>query len=235
MIRENILEIRKSIISACLKAKRDPASIKIIAVSKNRSVEELKEVFLAGITAFGENRVQEALLKYRDMQLFSREESIKWHMVGHLQTNKVKDAVRIFDLIHSVDSLRLAEEINKQSAKINKVQDILLEVKTSPEETKSGLRPEEVIDFLKVAAQFKNIKVKGLMTIAPLLNNPELARPYFKKLRELGDKIHKLQVTSCKLEFLSMGMTDDFQVAIEEGSNMVRLGRAIFERNQGII
>ena len=130
----------------------------------------------------------------------------------------------IFDLIQSVDSLRLAEEIDKQAARINKIQDILIEVKTSPEATKFGLMPDEVFDLLKAAQQFKNIAIKGLMTIAPVVSNPEEARPYFRILRELRDKINSLFTI-----FLSMGMTDDFEVAIEEGSDMVRIGRAVFE------
>jgi pyridoxal phosphate enzyme (YggS family) len=150
-------------------------------------------------------------------------------MVGHLQTNKVKEAVRIFDLIQSVDSLRLAAEIDKQAAKINKIQDILIEIKTSPEATKFGLSPAETIETLRVMAQFRNINIKGLMTVAPIVDSPEETRPYFKKLRELQDSINAQRTTHNALRILSMGMTDDFEVAIEEGSNMVRLGRAIFE------
>jgi len=147
-------------------------------------------------------------------------------LVGHLQTNKVKDAVRIFDLIQSVDSLRLAAEIDKQAAKINKIQDILIEIKTSPEATKFGLKPNAAIEVIKEIAQLKNINMKGLMTIAPLVDEPEKTRPYFRQLRELRDY---LRAMNYELGILSMGMTDDFEVAIEEGSNMVRIGRAIFE------
>jgi pyridoxal phosphate enzyme (YggS family) len=150
-------------------------------------------------------------------------------MVGHLQTNKVKDAVKIFDLIQSVDSLHLAEEIDKQAAKINKIQDILIEVKTSPEATKFGLQLEVVIEVIKGITKLKNLNIKGLMTIAPIVDNPEKARPYFRLLRELGDKINESRITNHESRILSMGMTDDFEVAIEEGANMVRLGRAIFD------
>ena len=158
-----------------------------------------------------------------------RPSTIRWHMVGHLQTNKVKDAVKIFDLIHSVDSAHLAAEIDKQALKINKIQDILIEIKTSPEVTKSGIKPDEAIEVIKEIDKFKNINIKGLMTIAPLADDPQKARPYFRMLRELMDKINALHVTPNRLHVLSMGMTDDFEIAIEEGSTMVRLGRAIFE------
>ncbi|MDD2679555.1 MAG: YggS family pyridoxal phosphate-dependent enzyme [Candidatus Omnitrophica bacterium] len=222
MIRENIFEVRKRIISACLKAGRAPETLKLIAVSKNRSPEEIKEALLAGITAFGENRVQEALLKYNAKELALSAKPIEWHMVGHLQTNKVKDAVKIFDLIQSVDSLRLAQEINKEALKINKVQEILLEVKISPEATKFGLSPEETPAVIREASGFKNLKIKGLMAVAPILKSPEETRPYFRLLKDLRGRLDSKMI-------LSMGMTDDFAVAIEEGSDMLRIGRAIFE------
>ncbi len=222
MIKENILKVRKRIETACLRARRDPATVKLIVVSKNRSIEEIKEAFLSGITEFGENRVQEALAKYSELSAIRYPLSaIKWHMVGHLQTNKVKEAVKIFDLIQSVDSLSLAEEIAKQAAKINKIQEILIEVKTSPEATKFGIKPDEVTGVIEEIAELKNIRIKGLMTIAPIVDSPEGARPYFRNLRLLRDKLN--------LSILSMGMTDDFEVAIEEGSGLVRIGRAIFE------
>jgi pyridoxal phosphate enzyme (YggS family) len=237
MIRENILKIKARIASICARLNRDPDLITIVVVSKERTLEQIKEVITAGITDIGENRVQEALSKYyeitkqRNNETTSQrnnETTIKWHMVGHLQTNKVKEAVKIFDLIQSVDSLRLAAEIDRQAAKINKIQDILVEVNTSLEATKFGLKPEAVIEFIKEIAQSKNIKIKGLMTIAPIVDNPEKTRPYFKILKELRDNINELRTTNYELRTLSMGMTDDFEVAIEEGANMVRLGRAIF-------
>lgn len=229
MIKENVLEVRRRIEAACLRAKRDPETVKLVAVSKGRSIEQIKEAHLAGIVDFGENKVQEALLKYGEKL------AVKWQMVGHLQTNKAKEAVKIFELIHSVDSLRLAEEIDKQAAKINKIQNILIEVKTSPEATKFGIEPEEVFDFIKIAQQLENIAIKGLMTIAPIVNNPEESRPYFRKLKELKDKIDQAPSTLPDRQagkhlapILSMGMTDDFEIAVEEGSEIVRIGRAIF-------
>ncbi|MBU1726994.1 MAG: YggS family pyridoxal phosphate-dependent enzyme [Candidatus Omnitrophica bacterium] len=218
MIADNLLRVRERIAAVCLKAGRSPDAVTLITVTKNRSIGEIKEIISQGVIDIGENRIQEALLKYN---AFKDRQALKWHMVGHLQTNKVKDALKIFDLIHSVDSFRLAGEIDKQAAKISKVQDCLIEVKTSPEATKFGVNPEETLEFIKQIAQFKNIRVKGLMTIAPLVDMPELVRPYFRQLRELRDEINGELL-------LSMGMSDDFEVAIEEGANIIRLGRVIF-------
>jgi hypothetical protein len=150
-------------------------------------------------------------------------------MVGHLQSNKVKDAVKIFELIHSVDSEELALEIDKQAAKINKVQDILIQVNTSGEESKFGLKPDEAIEAILKIRTLKNVAVKGLMTIAPLVDNPEKVRLYFRRLKELRDKIYELRVTSYESLALSMGMSDDFEVAIEELADIIRIGRAIYE------
>lgn len=223
MIRENILRVRERIRSTLSKYNRAPDSVTIVAVSKGRAIEQINEVVESDITDIGENRVQEALAKYKQLT------TIKWHMVGHLQTNKVKDALRIFDLIQSADSLHLAKEIDRQASKINKIQDILIEVNTSGEATKFGFRPKESIEAIREVIRFKNINIKGLMTIAPIVDNPENSRPYFRMLRELKDKINTLHITPYTLHILSMGMTEDFEVAIQEGSNMIRLGRAIFE------
>jgi pyridoxal phosphate enzyme (YggS family) len=229
MIKDNVLKIKERIAIICTKIKQDPGLIAIVAVSKGRTVEQIKEVIEAGITDIGENRVQQTVLKYNDMRYAISDKQIKWHMVGHLQTNKVKDAVRIFDLIQSIDSIHLASEMDKQAAKINKIQDILLEVKTSGEATKSGFKPQEVIEATKGISQFKNLNIKGLMTIAPIVDNPQNSRPYFRILRELRDKINDMRFAISDMQILSMGMTDDFEVAIEEGSTMVRIGRAIFK------
>ncbi len=222
MIKENIARIKESI--------HDASGVTIVAVTKGRTAGQVREAVAAGIFDIGENRVQEALAKYKELSTTDyRPSTIKWHMVGHLQTNKVKEAVRTFDLIHSVDSLRLAEEIDKQAARLKKIQDILIEVKTSPEVTKFGMDPRNAPVIIGGGvAQLKNIRVLGLMTVAPLVDNPEKARQYFRLLRELKDRLNELQVTSYGLRVLSMGMTDDFRVAIEEGATMVRLGRAIF-------
>lgn len=213
MIKENIIKLKRRI----------PSSITIVAVSKGRTMDEIKEAIEAGINDIGENRVQEALAKYYQLP------EVRWHMVGHLQTNKVKEALRIFDLIQSVDSLRLADEIDKQASRINKVQDILIQVNTAGENSKFGLKPDDTVEVMSEIAKFKNINIKGLMTIAPIVDNPQKTRPYFRMLRELKDEINTLNIKHTTLNILSMGMTDDFAQAIEEGSNMIRLGRAIFD------
>lgn len=222
MLKDNIAKIRERIILACSKVNRDPSEIKIVAVSKGRGLEDIKEAISSGLIDIGENRIQEALEKHSKLRAEGGELKIKWHMIGHLQANKVKDAVKIFDLIHSVDSLTLAQEIDKRAAQMNKIQDILIEVKTSPEATKSGLDPDKVKEIIQDISRLKSINIKGLMTIAPLANHLEDARPYFKRLRQLRESINMPYN-------LSMGMTDDFEVAIEEGADIVRIGRGIFE------
>ncbi|MBI5144757.1 MAG: YggS family pyridoxal phosphate-dependent enzyme [Candidatus Omnitrophica bacterium] len=230
MIKENIAKIRERIGLVCSRVNRDYKEITIIAVSKGRSAQEIEEVIEAGITDIGENKIQEAILKYNDItSQRANAQRIKWHMVGHLQTNKVKEAVKIFDLIQSVDSLRLAQEIDKQAAKINKIQDILIEVNVAQEASKFGLKPEETIPAVKEINKLKNVNIKGLMTIAPIVDHLEESRPYFKKLKELLEELNARRPTHYALRILSMGMSDDFEVAIEEGANMLRLGRAIFE------
>jgi pyridoxal phosphate enzyme (YggS family) len=226
MIQDNIIKVRERIAQACFRGGRNADAVRLVVISKNRSLNEIKEVINLGLLDIGENRLQEAKPKFSELRV--QYTGLRTHMVGHLQTNKVKEAVRLFDLIQSVDSLRLALEINQQAAKIGKVQDILVEIKTSFETTKFGVRPEEAIELIDQIAQLKNIRFKGLMTIAPILKQPDEARPYFRTTRELYDKINEQRITSNEQLFLSMGMTDDFEVAIEEGSNMIRLGRAVF-------
>jgi len=217
MIKENVERVRQRIAQASTKIKADPDKITIVCVTKGRTMAQIQEAVESGLKKIGENRVQEALEKYKEIP------GVEWHMIGHLQSNKVKDAVKIFSLIHSVDSINLTKEIDKQAAKINKIQDILLEVKTSPEPSKLGINPEILDDVIAKIKEFKNINIKGLMTIAPLVDNANDARPYFAKLRQLRDKLNPHWL-------LSMGMSDDFQVAIEEGADIVRIGRAIFSR-----
>lgn len=230
MIKDNIVGIKSRITRVCVALNKDEREITLVAVSKNRTASEIKEVIDSGLIDIGENRIQEALLKYQSLASSTYNLTpVRWHMVGHLQTNKAKDAVKIFDLIHSVDSLHLALEIDKQAKLADKVQDILIEVNVSGEPSKFGLNPDTAIEIVKEITRLKNIKISGLMTVAPIVNDPEDARPYFRSLKGLLDKINRLRVVSYELRVLSMGMTDDFEVAISEGSNMIRLGRAIFE------
>ena len=236
MIKDNIVDIRRRISSLCSVLRREPFAITLVCVTKGRDISKIREVIDSGVFDIGENRVQEALLKYSDKRLAVNDKPIRWHMVGHLQSNKVREAVRIFDLIHSVDSLSLAKEINKQAERINKIQDILIQVNTSGEVSKFGIKPQEAGAVIEGALKLKNINIKGLMTIAPLADNPEDSRLCFRQLRGLRDKIHELRIANYampagrqELQILSMGMSNDFEVAIEEGSTMIRLGRAIFE------
>jgi len=216
MINENIAKVKERINEVCSRIKSAPDKITIVCVTKGRPVEQVLAAVNLGLKNIGENRVQEALEKYKSVS------GACWHMVGHLQSNKVKDALKIFDLIHSVDSISLARQINQQALKMNKIQDILLEVKTSPEASKLGFKPELLVEACEEIIKFQNIKIKGLMTIAPLVDNANEARPYFSKLRQLRDQLNPGWL-------LSMGMSSDFEAAIEEGADIIRLGRKIFE------
>ncbi len=222
MIKERVIKVKERVSQSCKRAGRDPAEVTIVAVSKGRSFDEIRQAVEAGLTIIGENRIQEARGKVEQFTLSSQNgPAVHWHMIGHLQTNKAAEAVRMFGLIQSVDSLRCAEAIDKEAAKIGKQQDVLIEIKTSPEATKYGILPVEAKGFVEEISALKNIHIRGLMTIAPIVDNPEQARPYFHKLRDLLDVLNRQTI-------LSMGMTDDFEIAIEEGATMVRLGRAIF-------
>jgi len=222
-VKDNLETINKKIKAAAWKVNRDPQEIKLVAVTKTATLEQIKEAINEGVKIIGENKVQEAKGKY---QVLTTE--VKWHLIGHLQTNKVKYAVEIFDLIHSVDSIKLAKEIDKRSVQFKKTIDVLIEVNISGEETKYGYNPEKVEAFLKEISEFSGIKVRGLMTIAPISKNKEEVRPYFRRLRELSERIRDKNIKNIKMDYLSMGMTDDFEIAIEEGANIVRIGRGIF-------
>lgn len=223
IIKNNLEIINKKIKKAALRADRNPEEIKLVAVAKTATIEQIEEAIKAGVKIIGENKVQEAKEKY---QIITAD--IEWHLVGHLQTNKVKYAVEIFDCIHSVDSIKLAEEIDKRSLQFGKTTNVLVEVNVSGEETKCGIKPEEVEPFLKELSKFSRIRVRGLMTIAPIVEDKEEVRPYFSKLRELSKEIKSKNIKNVRMDYLSMGMSEDFEIAIEEGANMVRIGRGIF-------
>ena len=222
-IKNNLEIINEKIKKAALRVNRDPEEIKLVAVTKTATIEQIKEAISAGVKIIGENKVQEAKEKY---QILSAD--IEWHLVGHLQTNKVKYAIEIFDLIHSVDSIKLAKEIDRRSQQFGMITNVLVEVNISGEETKYGIKPEEVELFIKEISEFSRIKIRGLMTIAPIAEDKEEVRPYFRKLRELSKEIKSKNIKNVKMDYLSMGMTEDFEVAIEEGANMIRIGRGIF-------
>ena len=222
-IEDNLKNVRDRIIAAAERAHREPTSIKLIVVTKTIDVARIREAVAAGAAALGENRVQEAKEKIEQLGPLAT-----WHLIGYLQSNKAKYAVRLFDLIHSVDDLELAREIDRQAAKIGKIQNVLIEVNVSGEASKAGVAPEYVESLMRQAAALKHIAVKGLMTMPPYSDNPEDARPYFKRLRELSAQIEREKLPAVSMSELSMGMSGDFEVAVEEGATMVRVGTAIF-------
>jgi len=223
VIADNINSIRQRISAAAVRCQRNPDSIKLLAVTKTVSAERIREAIAAGITSFGENYVQEAKDK---IALIDRR--VEWHMIGHLQTNKAKYVVNLFDYVHSVDRMELAGELNKRAGLINKKLNVLIEINVSGEKTKSGISAVQAIELIKDISFLENVSVKGLMTMAPYSDNPENSRPYFSALRNLQDKIIREGIEGIQMNELSMGMTDDFEIAIEEGATIVRIGRAIF-------
>ncbi|MDM8516547.1 YggS family pyridoxal phosphate-dependent enzyme [Desulfobacterales bacterium HSG16] len=228
-MKDRIDTINKRIEEAASTCGRDPENVKLVAVGKTKPVEDIKEAALAGIDVVGENYIQEARTKFEALSSYE----ISWHFIGHLQSNKAKYAVKIFDLIHTVDSLKLAYEIDKQAKKIDKIQDILVQVNISMEESKSGITDiRELFDLLRTIGTMENISVKGLMTIPPYYNEPDKARPFFRELKKLAQKIVDDKITdefsNISMDELSMGMTGDFEIAIEEGATLVRIGTAIF-------
>ena len=230
MLKENLTKVEENIQKACDKAGRKRSEVTLIAVSKTKPVEMLQEIYDEGIREFGENKVQEMCEK---MELMPQD--IKWNMIGHLQTNKVKYIIGKTSLIHSVDSLKLAEEIQKQAVKHDVTADILVEVNIANEESKFGLSKDETIQMVRDIAKLDHLKIKGLMTIAPFVENPEDNRLYFREIKQLSVDINNQNIDNVSMDVLSMGMTGDYMVAIEEGATMVRVGTGIFgERNYNI-
>ena len=222
MITENIKLVREQIERKCLEIGRNSKEIRLIAVSKNFSTDDINSAFENGIEDFGENKAQELISKFDVLG-----NKVTWHFIGHLQKNKAKFVVRAAEYIHSVDSLSLANEINKRAGQVNKIQKILFQVKTSEEETKSGIETEEeLISIVEGSGKLKNVEPIGLMTIAPLTDSEQEIRKSFKYLRKLKDEFNRSGFKNIKE--LSMGMTSDFEIAIEEGATMLRIGSAIF-------
>jgi len=220
---ETISTIYKRISVAAMKADRNPEDIALVAVTKTVGLRHIQEAIDSGLRMFGESRVQEAIDK---IAFFKKvPEKISWHMIGHLQRNKAKLAVSMFDLIHSVDSIELARDINRHATLIGKVQNILVEVKLSPEESKHGMSKDLLFDLFRAVSSMKNVNLKGLMTIPPFFENQRDARQYFAELRQLRDAAEALGL---HLPELSMGMSHDFEIAIEEGATLLRIGTAIF-------
>lgn len=229
MLKENLENILNRIRITAINCDRNPESIRLVAVTKTVPANRIKDAIQAGATIFGENYVQEAGDKIRELSPYP----VSWHFIGTLQSNKAKYVVKLFDLIHSVDSVKLAMEINKQAEKISKIQDILIQVNVAGEAQKSGISPEQTLEMLMAVSKFENISVKGLMTMPPYFNDPEKVRPFFKQLRQLRNKLQKnfsdpSSAGHIRLDELSMGMTGDFEAAIHEGATLVRIGTAIF-------
>ncbi len=230
MLKENLQKVEENIEAACKRAGRDRSEVTLIAVSKTKPVDMLQEVYDTGIREFGENKVQEMMDKYEVLP-----KDIHWHMIGHLQRNKVKYLMGKTALIHSVDSLRLAEEISAQSVKHDVITDILIEVNIAGEESKFGTSREEAMALVEATAKLPNIHICGLMTIAPYVDVPEDNRKYFRGIRELSVDIKEKNIDNVDMRILSMGMSGDYEVAIEEGATMVRVGTGIFgARNYNI-
>jgi pyridoxal phosphate enzyme (YggS family) len=222
-IKENLEKVEKRMAQAATKAGRKPGDITLVAVTKTYPADVVKQGVEAGIAIIGENRVQEAAQKYSEIGA-----PPEWHLIGHLQSNKAKKAVEIFSLIHSIDSVVLVREVGRRAEEAGKIQDVLLEVNTSGEPQKYGFQIEEAVKILTGIKDIRGVKVLGLMTVGPLTEDVEKVRESFRKLRTIYDEIAGMGIPNVEMRYLSMGMSGDFEIAIEEGSNMVRIGSAIF-------
>lgn len=222
-IGHNIRNVQQRIAQAGQRAGRGPEEVRLVAVSKTVDVDRVRLAVRAGATLLGENYVQEAKKKIEQLGM-----EAQWHMVGHLQSNKARHAVQLFDTIHSLDNPSLAEELNKRAEAAGRKLKVLVQVSLSGEQTKSGVAPDNVEKFLRSMMPLPHLRVRGLMCMPPFFNEPELARPFFRALRELRDRLRELDLPGIDLEELSMGMSGDYEVAIEEGATLVRIGTAIF-------
>lgn len=222
-IKENLEKIKNNIKNAALRAGRDPNEVLLLAVSKTISADVIKEAISCGVCDLGENRVQELTEKYEVLG-----SGLNWHLIGHLQTNKVKYIIDKVCLIHSVESVKLAEEINKKSKEKGIVSDILVEVNIGEEASKFGVSPDETEMFIKEISHLENIRIRGLMTVAPFTDNAEDNREYFRKMKDLFVDINNKRIDNVNMDTLSMGMTGDYEVAVEEGATIVRVGTGIF-------
>jgi PLP dependent protein len=225
-VKQKLKSIKDRINKSAIRSGRDPKSVRLVAVSKTVPADRIKEAVDAGVDILGENYIQETRTKFNELAACQ----VSWHFIGHLQTNKAKYAVRLFDLIHSVDSLKLARELDKQAKKVHKIQEILIQINIAKEPSKSGADRETTSNLIKDISGLDNLSVKGLMIMPPFFNDPEKVRPYFSALRELRDRIQA--VSGMRLYELSMGLSNDFEAAIEEGATFVRIGTAIFGERQ---
>jgi len=224
MIKKKIDHIKKQIKMAAIESEREALDVRLVAAAKTMSADIVREAAENGIDIIGENYIQEARQKYDAL----KEISVSWHFIGRLQSNKAKYAVRIFDLIHSVDSVKLAAELDRHAKRLGKRQKILLQTNIAGEASKSGISPKNLLSAVREIARFENLAVEGLMTMPPFFDDPEDARPFFSSLSSLGKRIAEKNLPGISMKELSMGMTGDFKVAIQEGSTLVRIGTAIF-------
>lgn len=221
-ITTRLNDINNRIANGLKAGQRENEEVLLVAVTKNQDVTSIQKVIDNGIIHIGENRVQELIKKYDEIK------GAKWHFIGNLQRNKVKYIIDKVYMIHSLDRLPLAKEINKQAAKLNRIMPVLVQINIAKEATKSGLAYEEAVEFIEGLKDYPYLRVMGLMTMAPLVDNPEKVRPYFKQMKDLFDQLKGKNFPHTDIKYLSMGMTNDYEVAISEGSNLVRVGRAIF-------
>ncbi len=227
-ITENLAQVWERIERAAQKSRRTADDITLVAVTKTIPVEKIREAIEAGVQHIGENRVQEAIAKYPQLESYP----IHWHLVGHLQRNKVKRVLPMFDLIHSLDSIRLMEAIERHAASENQIVDVLVQVNTSGEISKYGVSPEDALELISRSTGCEHLRICGLMTIGPLKGGVQAARASFQLLRRIRDQVLAEDIEGVQMDYLSMGMTGDFEVAIEEGANMIRVGTAIFGRRE---
>ncbi|OUM96553.1 MAG: YggS family pyridoxal phosphate enzyme [Firmicutes bacterium ZCTH02-B6] len=220
---ENLARIRGRISAAAERVGRDPADVTLIAVTKNVDAATVQQAVAAGVADIGENRVQEARAKFPFLPA-----GVRRHMIGHLQTNKVKQCLELFDVIHSLDRWSLAEAVSRRAQALGTVVPVLVQVNVAGEETKHGLAPGEVLSFVRMVAELPGLAIRGLMTMAPLVDDPEAARPVFRELRRLADQVADAGIRGVSMEWLSMGMSNDFEMAVEEGATMVRIGTSLF-------
>ena len=227
-MKQRLQAVMERIRQACERSGRDPQSVRLVAVSKTMPAERVRRAVAAGVQILGENYVQEA----RDKIARLADLSVSWHFIGHLQTNKAKYVVRMFDLIHSLDSYKLARELDRQAGRRGRIQPVLIQVNISREESKSGIASEEIESLVRQVAGLEHLALQGLMTMPPFFDQPERARPYFRRLADLARRIESLDIPGVSMKELSMGMSGDFEVAIEEGATLVRVGTAIFGARQ---
>jgi PLP dependent protein len=231
-LRARLEAINRRIAAACERAGRQASEITLVAVSKTVPAARIREAVEAGVRTLGESRVQEAAAKIPELKLLSAELKVEWHLIGHLQSNKARRAVELFDAVHSVDSVKLAERLDNAAAQSGKRLPIFIEVNLGGEESKTGAAPGEVLPLCEQIGKLQRLELKGLMAVPPFSDNPENARPFFRHLRRLRDEARRAGAVGSQFNDLSMGMSDDFEIAIEEGATFIRVGTAIFGARQ---